>query len=330
MTPHYSPLTPHIAVIGCGYWGKNLVRNFHGLGVLKAVCDVSPSTLEEIKKAYNVSTTDKIESILNDQDIKAVVISTPAAQHYQLTKEALLAGKHVFVEKPLALTYKEGEELVQLAKENNKVLFVGHILQYHPAVVRLKELINQGLIGRIQYIYSRRLSLGKIRREENILWSFAPHDISIILSLTREEPYYIDAVGNNFLHARIADVTMTNLKFPSGIGAHIFVSWLNPFKEQKLVVIGSEGMLVFDDTEPLEKKLIHYPHAINWHNGIPVPNKAEGIPIDIVDIWQEPLKAECMAFLDAIQNGSTPITSGEEGLRVLKILQLCQQSLEAK
>jgi len=321
---------PAVAVIGSGYWGKNLVRNFHQLGVLKTVCDVSAAIREEISKTYNVPATDKPEVILNDEAIKAVVISAPAAQHYQLTKEALLADKHVFVEKPLALTYKEGEELVRLAKEKGKTLFVGHILQYHPAVVRLKELINRGTIGRLQYIYSRRLSLGKIRREENILWSFAPHDISIILSLTGEEPYYIDAVGSNFLHARIADVTMTNLKFPSGIGAHIFVNWLNPFKEQKLVVVGSDGMLVFDDTEPVERKLIHYPHIINWQNGIPVPKKADAIPIDISDIWQEPLRAECMAFLAAIENGTTPITTGDEGLRVLKILELCQHSLEQK
>ena len=184
--------------------------------------------------------------------IQAVVIAAPAALHHALATQALNAGKHCFVEKPLSLTYDEGAALVHLAEAKKKILFVGHILQYHPAVVRLKELINKGTIGRLQYIYSRRLSLGKIRREENILWSFAPHDISIILSLAGEEPSYVDSVGSNFLHARIADVTMTNLKFPSGIGAHIFVSWLNPFKEQKLVIVGSNGMLVFDDTEPIE------------------------------------------------------------------------------
>ncbi|MEM4406760.1 MAG: Gfo/Idh/MocA family oxidoreductase [Candidatus Methanomethylicaceae archaeon] len=320
----------NVAVIGAGYWGKNLVRNFYNLGVLKAVCDISPSIREEIAKTYNITVTDNLDSILNDPEITAVVISSPAAMHYELTKKSLLEDKHVFVEKPLALTYKEGKELVDLAREKQKTLFVGHILQYHPAVMRLKELINRGTIGRIQYIYSRRLSLGKIRREENILWSFAPHDISIILSLTGEEPYYIDAVGSNFLHARIADVTVTHLKFPSGIGAHIFVNWLNPFKEQKLVVVGSDGMLVFDDTEPVERKLIHYPHSINWLNGIPVPQKAEAIPIDITDIWEEPLRAECKAFLNAIDNGTQPITSGEEGLRVLKILEICQHSIEQK
>jgi len=194
----------------------------------------------------------------------------------------------------------------------------------------LKELINKGTIGRLQYIYSRRLSLGKIRREENILWSFAPHDISVILSLAGEDPSYVDSVGSNFLHARIADVTMTNLKFPSGIGAHIFVSWLNPFKEQKLVIVGSNGMLVFDDTEPIEKKLVHYPHAINWQDGQPVPQKADQIPIGLKNIWDEPLKAECKAFLSAIETGKKARTSGEEGLRVLKILGLSQQSIEAK
>jgi UDP-2-acetamido-3-amino-2,3-dideoxy-glucuronate N-acetyltransferase len=236
----------------------------------------------------------------------------------------------VFVEKPLSLTCGEGEKLVKLASEKGKILFVGHILQYHPAIVRLKELINKGAIGRLQYIYSRRLSLGKIRREENILWSFAPHDISVILSLVGEEPSYIDSVGSNFLHAKIADITMTNLKFPSGIGAHIFVSWLNPYKEQKLVIVGDNGMMVFDDTVPLAEKLIHYPHTITWENGVPVPQKAESIKIDLNDIWDEPLKLECQAFLRTIETDKEPITSGAEGLRVLKILELSQKSLEQK
>lgn len=320
-----------VAQVGLGYWGKNILRNLFELGVLHTACDSNASLISELKNKYSeVTFSTRFDDLLNDQNIKAVVISTPAATHYELVKQSLLAGKHVFVEKPLALSYKEGEELVYLAKEKNRILFVGHILQYHPAIVRLKELINRGVIGRLQYIYSRRLSFGKIRREENILWSFAPHDISVILSITGEEPYYIDAVGSNFLHARIADVTMTNLKFPSGIGAHIFVSWLNPYKEQKLVVVGTNGMLVFDDTESLEKKLIHYPHTINWQNGVPVPQKAEAIPIDISDIWQEPLRAECLAFLRSMENGTKPVTSGEEGLRVLKILELCQVSIEQK
>lgn len=237
-----------------------------------------------------VVVTDDVKAVFADNDIQGVVIAAPAALHYELVDKAIKAGKHVFVEKPLSLTYADGAKLVKLAADRGKILFVGHILQYHPAVVRLKELVRKGTIGRLQYIYSRRLSLGKIRREENILWSFAPHDISVILSLVGEEPGYVDSVGSNFLHARIADVTMTNLKFPSGIGAHIFVSWLNPYKEQKLVIVGSNGMLVFDDTAPLAQKLVHYPHTINWENGVPVPQKAESISIDLNDIWDEPLK----------------------------------------
>lgn len=332
-TLHYSRLASRgkVAVIGAGYWGRNLVRNFYQLGVLKTICDGSQSICEEMIRSYpDVTVADDISSVLNDADIKAVVIATPAVLHFEIAEKALLAGKHLFVEKPLALNHAAGAKLVRLAAEKEKILFVGHILHYHAAVIRLKEIIKAGKIGKLQYIYSRRLSLGKIRREENILWSFAPHDISIILSLAGEEPSYVDSIGSYFLHAQIADVTVTNLKFPSGIGAHIFVSWLNPYKEQRLVVVGSDGMLVFDDTEPVETKLVHYPHTINWQNGLPVPNKAESISIGLQDIWEEPLKAECKAFLQAIETNAQPLTSGEEGLRVLKILELSQQSIEAK
>lgn len=321
----------NIAVIGAGYWGKNLVRNFNELGVLKTVCDPNSESLDQIGKDYpGISLEKDFNTVLEDKDIQAVVIASPSVFHYQQTKEALESGRHVFVEKPLALNYEEGENLVSLAEVQKQILFVGHILQYHPAVVRLKELVREGRVGRLQYIFSRRISFGKIRREENILWSFAPHDISIILSLTGEDPSYIDSVGSNFLHAHIADVTMTNLKFPSGIGAHIFVSWLNPFKEQRLVVVGSQGMLVFDDTQPVEKKLVLYPHSITWKDGAPVPQKAEEISIKLADFWEEPLKAECRAFLGSVKSGNKPITSGEEGLRVLKILELSQRSIEEK
>jgi UDP-2-acetamido-3-amino-2,3-dideoxy-glucuronate N-acetyltransferase len=320
-----------VAVVGAGYWGKNLVRNFHQLGALAAVCDGSPAILEQVKKDYpGTSVTGDFKKILKDRTIQAVVLATPAATHSRLAGDALRAGKHVFVEKPLALTYGEGEKLVRLAGEAGKTLFVGHILQYHPAVVRLKEMVRQGQVGRLRYIYSRRLSLGKIRREENILWSFAPHDVSVILSLVGEDPCYIDSVGSNFLHARIADVTMTNLKFPSGVGVHIFVSWLNPFKEQRLVVVGDQGMLVFDDTQPVDSKLVHYAHTIRWQNNVPIPEKGDGSPVDLQKVWEEPLRAECRAFLDAVRTGAKPVTDGVEGLRVLRILEASQDSLEAK
>ena len=320
-----------VAVIGAGYWGKNHVRNFHHLGALKCICDQDDNVRRLMAKDYpDVLITDDFNSVIKDPGIHGVVISTPAALHFNLAFESLKAGKHVLVEKPLSLQYDDGEKLIALADQKKKILFVGHILQYHPAVIRLKEMVNEGVIGRLQYIYSRRLSFGKIRREENILWSFAPHDISIILSLVGEEPYYVDSVGSNFLHARIADVTMTNLKFPSGIGAHIFVSWLNPFKEHRLVIVGSHGMIVFDDTKDVGEKLVLFPHRINWKDGMPVPEKAESVSIDLSAIWEEPLKKECRAFLDAMETGLKPVTSGEEGLSVLKILEESQRSLENK
>jgi len=320
-----------IAVIGAGSWGKNLVRNFYHLGMLKIICDKAQPLRRAMAESYpDIMVTDDLEVILHDDEIQGVVIAAPAALHFAIAERVLHANKHVFVEKPLSLTYSDGEKLVRLAEDKQKILFVGHILHYHPAVIRLKEIINKGDIGRLQYIYSRRLSLGKIRREENILWSFAPHDISLILSLVGEDPSYIDSLGHNFLHARIPDVTMTTFKFPSGIGAHIFVSWLNPFKEQRLIVVGSQGMLVFDDTEPVDQKLVLYPHIIHWKDGMPVPEKAEGQSIDLQGVWEEPLKAECKAFLNAIETNTTPFTSGEEGLRVLKILEISQQSLEHK
>jgi UDP-2-acetamido-3-amino-2,3-dideoxy-glucuronate N-acetyltransferase len=323
--------TRRIAVIGAGDWGKNLVRNFHQLGTLKSISDTDRRIQKRLAQEYpGLHIVANAGSIFDDPSIDAVVIATPAATHYDLAGEALRSGKHVFVEKPLSLTYNDGKKLVDLARETGRTIFVGHILHYHAAVVKLKEMVRKGRIGRLQYIYSRRLSLGKIRREENILWSFAPHDISLILSLVGEHPHYIDAVGHNFLHAQIPDVTMTNLKFPSGIGAHIFVSWLNPFKEQRLIIVGSQGMLVFDDTQPVDQKLVLYPHTINWENGIPTPEKAEAMSIELSDMWEEPLKAECRAFLDSLSAEQAPLTSGEEGLRVLDILESCQRSLEQK
>ncbi len=320
-----------IAVIGAGYWGKNLVRNFHQLGVLKLICDGDRKIQAQMRKDYpDVSCIDQLDGALNDPSITAVVIATPAITHFALAAQALEAGKHVFVEKPLAVTYNEGRQLVAKARIAGKILFVGHILHYHQGVVKLKKMIADGMIGRLQYIYSRRLSLGKIRREENILWSFAPHDISLILSIVGEDPSYVDAVGSNFLHASIADVTMTNLKFPSGIGAHIFVSWLNPYKEQRLVVVGSQGMLVFDDTQAVDEKLVLYPHIINWKDGLPIAEKAAAVAVSLSDQWEEPLKAECLAFIGAITTGEQPFTSGEEGLRVLHVLELSQKSMKEK
>jgi len=215
----------NLALIGAGFWGKNLARIFHQLGTLKVICDSSEDILSSKVAEYpDIQTTISFSEVLASQEIDAVAIATPAEAHFSMVKNSLLSGKHVFVEKPLAMTTLQGEELVQIARENEKILFVGHILQYHPAIIALKKMLAEGALGKLQYIYSNRLNLGKIRREENILWSFAPHDISIILSLVGETPTEVIATGSNILHPQIADTTVTNMKFPSGIGAHLFVS----------------------------------------------------------------------------------------------------------
>lgn len=317
----------NVGLIGAGYWGKNLVRSFHQLGVLKVICDPSEEALLSLKQKYpEVEFTYSYSELLSRSDLDALVIATPAIMHYSMVKEVLLAGKHVFVEKPLALTEQEGIELNKIAEGAGKVLFVGHVLHYHLAIIKIKEMIQNGELGRLQYIYSNRLNLGKFRREENILWSFAPHDISVILSLVNEEPSHVRAVGSSILHPEIKDTTLTHLKFPNGVSAHIFVSWLHPFKEQKLVVIGDRKMVVFDDTASRETKLSIYPHNILWKNGLPVAEKKEKTCIDLSGEWKEPLLAECQAFLDGI-NGKPVLTDGKEGLRVLKVLQQAQDSM---
>ena len=316
----------NIAVVGSGYWGKNLVRNFNDLGALIAICDKERSVLDNFKEKYEgISTTENLDSLLDESvfQIDAVAIATPAATHYNLAKKCLLAGKHVFVEKPLALTGEDGQDLIEIAERNHLTLMVGHILQYHRAVIKLKELIAIGELGKIQYLYSNRLNIGKIRAEENILWSFAPHDISAILMLLSEMPDSVCATGGAYLQQKIPDTTLTTLDFPSGVKAHIFVSWLHPFKEQKLVVVGDKKMAVFDDIS--DEKLMLYPHRIEWLNRIPIAAKAEAEVVKVE--MDEPLKVECRHFIDCVANGQQPITDGREGLRVLQVLQASQRSL---
>lgn len=316
-----------IAVIGAGYWGKNLVRNYFELGALNCVCDARQEVLSGLEKSFpGVTYTSDFDTVLADTTVKAVVIALPAESHYEYAAKALRAGKDVFVEKPLALQLDHAKKLTAMAFEERRILMVGHLLRYHPAFLKLKEMIDKGVLGRIQYVYSTRLSLGKIRREENALWSFAPHDISMILALCNEMPQQVFAVGHNYLHKQLADVTTTHLSFPSGVNGHIFVSWLHPFKEQKLVVIGESKMAVFEDTQPWQKKIALYSHTIKWQSGMPVPEKGEPefVPVE----GREPLREECLHFLHCIDKRETPITDGNEGFRVLDVLQRAQQSLE--
>ncbi len=317
-------VSKNTALIGVGCWGKNLIRVFNQLGVLKIICDLDEKILNKRKKEYpNLQITTSFSEILKDRSIKAVVIATPSATHYKLTKEMLEGGKNVFVEKPLALTVKEGEELVKLAKKKKLILMVGHLLLYHPAIIELKALINKGELGKIRYIFSNRLNFGKLRRGENVLWSFAPHDISIIIDILGM-PKKILAVGKSYLQKDIPDTTLSVLEFRENQTAHIFVSWLNPFKEQKLSISGSKKMAVFDG---VKNKLMVYSHKIKNHRdknpeAIKVKGKVVGFSA------REPLMEEAKHFLECLKNRKTHRTDGMEGLKVLKILNLCQKSLE--
>ncbi len=311
-----------VAVVGCGYWGKNLVRNFAGLGALGLVCDATEAGRQTAASlAPSVPTVADVSEVLS-ASVTGIVVATPAETHYGLVKRALLAGKDVFVEKPLALTYEQGAELVHLAQQHDRILMVGHVLEYHPAIVKIQELIDGGDLGRLLYIYSNRLSLGKIRREENILWSFAPHDVAVILRMVGSLPFEVVACGGNYVQPNIADVTVTNLLFDNGVRAHIHVSWLHPFKEQRLVVIGSKKMVTFDD---VAKRVILFDRRVEWQEGEPVPVRGEGDEIEFDAA--EPLRQECQAFLDAMESRKPPLTDGLSGLRVLRVLQAAQRSL---
>lgn len=317
-----SDKVPSVAVIGCGYWGKNLVRNFHRLGALAMVCDATQlGRATALELAPQVQVVEGIDELL-EGDTPAVVIATPAETHYEIARSALEASKDVFVEKPLALTAEQGASLVRLAAENESILMVGHVLEYHPGIVRMLELVRSGELGRVRYISSNRLNLGKVRREENILWSFAPHDIAIILRLMASTPFQVAAYGGGYVQPNIADVTLTHLLFDNGVRAHIYVSWLHPFKEQRLVIIGSKKMASFDD---VTKCLVLYDQRIELKEGEPVPIKGKGEVVPFAD--DEPLLLECQAFLDSIVTRQPPVTDGESGLRVLKVLQAAQRSL---
>lgn len=312
-----------VAVVGCGYWGKNLVRDFGELGALEAIVDANTETVATLQAKHGGRALSFDEAV-NDAAIDAMVIATPAHVHYTLAKRALEAGKHVYVEKPLALELAQAEELVALAEKKDLRLMVGHLLQYHPAFIALKEFVGTGGLGRLTYVYSNRLSYGIVRREEDVLWSFAPHDISMVLALAGENPDYVGAFGAPTLHPVIGDFAQIQMSFPSGLKSHVFVSWLHPFKEQRFVAIGERGAVVFEDsaTNPAEK-LKYYAHGIEWANSVPKAVKAKeangtGIALPYPD--SNPLKEECAHFLNAIVSKTAPRTDGKEGLRVLSVL----------
>jgi UDP-2-acetamido-3-amino-2,3-dideoxy-glucuronate N-acetyltransferase len=320
------PRDPNIAVVGCGYWGKNLARNFAALGRLYSVCESDGARLQQFREQYpGARPYGRLEQVLQDPAVDAVALATPAEQHLPMALAALRAGKHVFVEKPLTLDWHDGLEMVDAARDAGRILMVGHLLRYHPAILKIQELLAEGVIGKIEYIYSNRLSMGKIRREENALWSFAPHDISVILALTGHLPIQVTATGGAYLQPNIADVTVSNLLFERGVRAHVFVSWLHPYKEQRLVVIGSKQMVVFEDSRP-DDKLLLYDKRIELKNGAFEAAGAKGEPV-VFDAG-EPLRLECAHFVECVAAGRQPKTPGEEGVHVLQVLQACQRSLE--
>jgi predicted dehydrogenase len=317
---------PSVAVVGCGYWGKNIVRNFAELGALVAVSDASEAAASALSKQHGVPSRTVVD-LLADPSVQAMAFASPAPLHAEHARAALEAGKHVFVEKPLALTVQDASDVVHLAHQKGLTLMVGHLLRYHPAVEALTALADEGGLGRIRHLVSNRLSLGKVRAEEDVLWSFSPHDISMALALIGEMPVEVMATGTAALKADVADVVDVSLTFPGGTTARISASWLHPYKEHKLTVIGEAGQAVFDDTQGLAQKLAIYRHEAGYRDGVPTVSKSG--PEFVQLSAGEPLKSECAHFLSCIVNGATPRTDGVEALRVLAVLDAASRSLKS-
>ena len=319
-----------IGLIGVGYWGKNLLRNLHSLDALVGCYDSSSQNLEKLSNEYtDVIFFKNLDDLFNNKDIIAVCIATPAVTHGDMVIKALNAGKHVFVEKPMCLDIEQAKQIIKLSEILKLKLMVGHLLLYHPAFIALSKIIEQKKLGDLRYLYSTRLSLGKFRKEENALWSFAPHDISMILSLVKDEPITVNAFGGSYLTDSIADTSITMLKFSSNIKAHIFVSWLHPYKDQRLIVIGDKAMAVFQDTLSGPEKLMIYKHKAKWDGELPVLEKANGEPV-FYDQNLEPLKEECQAFINLVRQNKVPPSDGNEGLRVLRVLKEADRDLKKR
>jgi predicted dehydrogenase len=319
-----------VGVVGLGYWGPNLARNFDGLPVceLTWVCDASEEARERLAPSLrDVRMTAEIDDLLADPGLDAVALATPVASHADLAVRVLEAGKHCFVEKPLAERVADAERAVEAARAAQRLLMVGHLLEYHPGVLRLKEIADSGELGEIRYIYSNRLNLGVLREEENALWSLGAHDVSVLLALAGEEPHEVEARGESYMQPGIEDVVFCFLRFPSGLSAHLHLSWLDPHKERRFTVVGSRRMATFDDME-LERKVTVYDKGFDERAG----SYGEYITRS-GDTWSpripntEPLRAECEHFVACVREGATPRSDGESGLRVVRVLEALQDSL---
>ena len=324
-----------IAVVGTGDWGANLVRNFANLpgARLVAVCDADAQRLAKTAAQYpGTKAYADVSQVAADTEIRGVVVAASAPSHYPLAKTLLEAGKDVYVEKPITLEVEHAEELCRLAKKHDRILMVGHLLLYHPAVTYMKKMIDDGTLGDLFYVYCQRVNLGKVRKDENALWSFAPHDLSVVLYLLGAEPIDVVARGSDFLQKGVEDVVFVDLRFPGGKIAHVHVSWLDPHKLRKVTVVGSKKMVVFDDMDASEKiriydkgvdragEVVSYGDALTVRNGdILIPKLS----------LQEPLRLECTHFVDCIRDRKQPLTDGLDGLRVVKVLDAAQKSLKS-
>jgi UDP-2-acetamido-3-amino-2,3-dideoxy-glucuronate N-acetyltransferase len=318
---------PRVAQLGVGYWGKNLARNFAETGALAAIMELNPALSASASATLGVPAI-SLDDALADPAIDAISIATRAETHFTFARRALQAGKHVFVEKPLVLDPAEADALIALAAEKERVLMVGHLLRYHPKFAHMLELVRSGQYGPMRYVYSDRLSLGKIRTEENVLWSFAPHDISMILALAGEEPISVTAQGKAIVDPSIEDWSTVQLAFPSGVRGEIRTSWLHYAKVQKIVAVCRDASIVFEDSAAdWERKLAVHPYAVTVENGIPVPKRGEVIYPDTP--FAEPLKLECQHFISCIAENRVPLTDASEGKAVLKVLQAAETSMKA-
>ena len=321
-----------VALVGCGYWGPNLARNFHQLpdAELVACCDLDLETLRQMEALYPARVTSDFDAILSDPEIEAVALATPAGTHYELARQLLLAGKHLLVEKPLTTSSAEAEELISLARQKERVLMVGHVFEYNPAVLKIKDLIDDGQIGEVYYLYSNRVNLGRVQSDINALWSIAPHDISIALFLLEQMPTQVSARGAAYLNGRVEDVVFVTMFFPSDVMAHVQASWLDPSKVRRMTVVGSEKMIIYDDVAS-EGKVKIYDKGV-YRKGDAIYGEFQyrihsgDITIPKINM-SEPLRNECAHFVECVRSGATPRTDGENGLRVVRVLEAAQISL---
>lgn len=322
-----------VGLVGCGYWGPNLARNVHEIAEAELVscCDLDAGTLARMRMLYpQISVSGDAGDLMDDPDLEAVVIATPARTHFTLAKTALLAGKHVLVEKPLAMSSSEAQELMALAEERQRVLMVGHVFEYNPAVREMKSLIDRGELGQVYYIHSTRVNLGRVQSDINALWSIAPHDVSILIYLLGAMPETVSAHGGSYLNGTVEDVVFVVLRFPSGVLAHVHASWLDPGKARCMTVVGSRRMVVYDDVAS-EGKIKIYDKGV-YRKGEPIFGEFQyrvhsgDIAIPKIDMT-EPLRIECQHFAECIRSGRRPLTDGGSGLRVVRVLEAAQQSL---